>query len=1090
MSTYYKSLVKKLKELFQMDQADLDFGIYRVMNAKRDEIDKFLNEDLLPTVRSTLTAAGKSQELVKELDAAIKNAQELGVDPDSVPKVKKLKELVGNENDFESHEEEIFSNLVTFFGRYYDGGDFLSLRRYKKETFSPLPMNGEESKFHWANADQYYIKSAENFTSYAFVVEDDEEQHRIQFELGDATTEQNNVKSTSGRNRMFVLDQNKPFSVRNGDLGQELVLHFQYQSDTKKRKQKDINQAAVKFIQGLDKTDKLVQQIESWDRWKARLLTLMPTEKNPKRTTFERFLTDYTAKNTFDYFIHKDLKGFLSRELDFYIKNELFHSDDVIPDDVDNLEKQIIVNEVALKKTIAFKKIAQKVIAFLAQIEDFQKRIWIKKKFITEANYCVTLDRIPETLYAIIAENEQQHSEWEILFSISEIDGYATPLTVDFLKANPYLIVDTAFFDKEFKEALLQSFDNIDEQIDGVICHSDNYQALRLLKARYLEEAKCVYIDPPYNTDSSSIPYKNNYRHSSWGTMMRDRLEQLYQLLSDDGVIFVSIDKAERTTLEHMLDTTFGAENRVEELIWVMNTNNPQAPNYSTNHEYVLVYAKDKQLVEKDRQMFREPKPGYEEVMELVERLNADFAPVAEIQAEIRNLYNQHKMDYRHEVERQGLNWDDEQSNDPWKGLYNYTNAEYRDSKGKFVEEHLAKEVGAKVWVWQEGDMSMPSTKQADSTRIEGHPNYRFYCPLHPITKKPCPHPKRGWNAPYEAEEGRSFKALDNDKRIAWGKDENKVPRIKRVLHEADTNVGKSIFIDYSDGEKETSALFGQSGVFLAPKHTKFVRRFIAQAQTQNRLVIDCFGGSGSSADAVIKQNRDDKGSRKYILAEMGHHFDTILKPRILKSVYSSDWKHGKPVTRDGISHCLKYLRLESYEDALDNISLEREPRQSSLLDEYPQVREDYVLNYMLDIESKGSLMNLDYFSKPFDIKMKLTRHEQTFTQRLDVIETFNSLLGLRVETMQRVKGIFEVTGRKQNGQQVLILWRDLTETNNDDLDQWFKKQDYNSRDMEFDLIYVNGDNNLPSLRHGDETWKVQLIEETFYTLMFNDNDL
>ncbi|HEB0853245.1 site-specific DNA-methyltransferase [Citrobacter werkmanii] len=1090
MSTNYNSLVEKLKELFQMDQADLDFGIYRVMNAKRDEIDKFLNEDLLPTVRSTLTAAGKSQELLKELNAAIKNAQELGVDPDSVPKVKKLKDLVGSENDIESHEEEIFSNLVTFFGRYYDGGDFLSLRRYKKETFSPLPMNGEESKFHWANADQYYIKSAENFTSYAFVVEYGEEQHRIQFELGDATTEQNNVKSTADRNRMFMLDQNKPFSVRKGELGHELVLHFQYQSDAKKRKQKDINLAAVKYIQGVDSSDKQVQQIENWDQWKARLLALMPTEQNPKRTTFERYLTDYTAKNTFDYFIHKDLKGFLSRELDFYIKNELFHSDDAIPDDVDNLEQQIIVNEVVLKKTIAFKKIAQKVIAFLAQVEDFQKRIWLKKKFVTEVNYCVTLDRVPETLYAIIAENEQQHSEWEMLFIISEIEGYATPLNVDFLKANPYLIIDTAFFDKSFKETLLQSFDNIDEQIDGVICHSDNYQALRLLKARYLEEAKCVYIDPPYNTDSSSIPYKNNYRHSSWGTMMRDRLEQLYQLLSDDGVIFVSIDKAERTTLEHMLDKTFGAENRVEELIWVMNTNNPQAPNYSTNHEYVLVYAKDKQLVEQDRHMFREPKPGYEEVMELVEKLNEDFAPIAKVEAALRDLYKQHKIEYRQEIESQGLEWEEQKSNDPWKGLFNYNHAEYRNSLGKYLDENEAEAQNAKIWVWREGDMSMPATKQAESTRIKGDKNYRFYLPPHPVTGELCPHPKRGWNAPYEAEEGaRSFKTLAADYRIAWGENENKIPQIKRMLHEAESNVGKSIFIDYSDGEKETSALFGQSGVFLAPKHTKFVRRFIAQAQTQNRLIIDCFGGSGSSADAVIKQNRDDKGSRKYILAEMGHHFDTILKPRILKSVYSSDWKLGKPVSRDGISHCLKYLRLESYEDALDNISLEREPRQSSLLDDYPQIREDYVLNYMLDIESKGSLMNWDYFTKPFDIRMKLTRHEQTFTQSLDVVETFNSLLGLRVETMQRVRGIFEVSGRNQSGQRVLILWRDLTETNNDDLDQWFKKQDYNSRDMEFDLIYVNGDNSLPNLRQSDETWKVQLIEEAFYTLMFNDND-
>lgn len=1095
MSTHYNSLVKKLKELFQMDQADLDFGIYRVMNAKRDEIDKFLNEDLLPTVRSTLTAAGKSQELVKELDAAIKNAQELGVDPDLVPKVKKLKELVGSENDIESHEEEIFSNLVTFFGRYYDGGDFLSLRRYKKETFSPLPMNGEESKFHWANADQYYIKSAENFTSYAFVVEDGEEQHRIQFELGDATTEQNNVKSTAGRNRMFMLDQNKPFSVRKGEQGQELVLHFQYQSDAKKRKQKDINLAAVKFIQGVDSDNKLVQQIENWDQWKARLLALMPTEKNPKRTTFERYLTDYTAKNTFDYFIHKDLKGFLSRELDFYIKNELFHSDDVIPDDVDNLEKQIIVNEVVLKKTIAFKKIAQKVITFLAQVEDFQKRIWLKKKFVTEANYCVTLDRVPEALYATIAENEQQHSEWEMLFSISEIDGYTTPLNVDFLKANPYLIVDTAFFDKAFKEALLQSFDNIDEQIDGVICHSDNYQALRLLKARYSDEVKCVYIDPPYNTDVSSIPYKNNYRHSSWGTLMRDRLKELSHLMSEDSAIFVSIDKAERQMLEHNLDAVFGQENKVEELIWIQNTNDGRSPTYSTNHEYVEVYAKNKPVVEADFNMFREPKPGLEEVMKLVRSLSSSYPSIKNIEASLSKLYSDHKKAYKAEVEQNGFDWEVEKRNDPWKGIYAYQKAEYRDSDGKYVAPEKAKELKANIWVYTESDWTIMSSdsKQSSTTKDPNHKNFRYYEPIHPVTGKPCKLSSRGWKGTQFIDPNypsrNSFESLNNDHRISWGADENKVPRQKRFLHEVETNVCKSVFSDYSDGEKETTALFGLSGMFLAPKHTNFVRRFITQASDKDSVVLDCFGGSGSSADAVIKQNRDDKGSRKYILAEMGHHFDTILKPRILKSVYSSDWKQGKPVSRDGISHCLKYLRLESYEDALDNISLEREPQQSSLLDEYPQVREDYVLNYMLDIESKGSLMNLDYFTKPFDIKMKLTRHEQTFTQSLDVIETFNSLLGLRVETMQRVRGIFEVTGRNQSGQRVLILWRDLTETNNDDLDQWFKKQDYNSRDMKFDLIYVNGDNNLPNLRQGDETWKVQLIEEVFYTLMFNDSD-
>ncbi|MDC9727751.1 MAG: hypothetical protein PSN04_00285, partial [Methyloprofundus sp.] len=98
--------------------------------------------------------------------------------------------------------------------------------------------------------------------------------------------------------------------------------------------------------------------------------------------------------------------------------------------------------------------------------------------------------------------------------------------------------------------------------------------------------------------------------------------------------------------------------------------------------------------------------------------------------------------------------------------------------------------------------------------------------------------------------------------------------------------------------------------------------------------------------------------------------------------------------------------------------------------------------------------------------------------------------LGLRIKTTRHSKGIVEVTGKNPQDQQVLILWRDCVETDSNALDDWFKKQHYNSRDMEFDLIYVNGDNNLPNLRTGSDTWKVQLIEEIFQTLMFDVKDI
>ena len=875
-----------------------------------------------------------------------------------------------------------------------------------------------------------------------------------------------------------------------------MVIHFNYHSDPKKRSQKEINLGAIKYFDSLDSRSSELAIIEGWDAWKQSLMKLNATEKNTKRTVFEKYLTDYTAKNTFDYFVHKDLAGFLKRELDFYIKNEMLLTADIVPDTIDSLELQLITNEAKLKKVIAFKQIANKVIQFIAQLEEFQKKLWLKKKLVSEVNYCVTLDKVPKDLYADICSNVRQHEEWLSLFLIDELEDYSKPLTESFLSKNCFLMLDTALYSESFKESLLQNFDDIDSELSGVISHSDNYQALRLLKNRYREQVKCVYIDPPYNTDVSSIPYKNNYRHSSWGTMMRDRIGEIANFMSEDSAIFVSIDKTERTMLEHNLDSVFGKENRVEELIWIQNTNDGRSPTYSTNHEYVEVYSKKKAAVEADFNMFREPKPGLEEVMHLVKQLNKKYAPLAEVQEAIRSLYSEHKKQFKVSADTQGLLWETEKRNDPWKGIYNYNKAEYRNDDGKLVAEKCAKELGARLWIWREDNISLMAaeSKQSATIRDSAHYNFRFYVPKHPLTGGECSVPKGGWkytqfdnpNYPHR----KSLNSLTLDDRISFGQTHERVPQLKRFLHEVETNVCKSVFTDYSDGEKETMALFGKSGMFLAPKHTNFVRRFITQASDTDSYILDCFGGSGSSAGAVIQQNRDDGGSRKYILVEMGHHFDTILKPRLLKTVYSREWKDGRPVSRDGISHVLKYIRLESYEDALDNISLNRSSSQIKLIESNPEFREQYMLNYMLDIEAQGSLLNLDNFVDPFSVCIKITRNEESFKQLVNLVETFNLLLGLHVRTMRRLNGVYEITGRNQDGTSVLILWRNVSEIDSEALDTWFRKQSYNSRDIEFDLIYVNGDNNLPNLRTDDEGWKVQLIEEAFHMLMFDVKDV
>src|SRR5438128_6883429 len=324
----------------------------------------------------------------------------------------------------------------------------------------------------------------------------------------------------------------------------------------------------------------------------------------------------WTAWNFVGHLRRRDLGGFLRRELDFFIKNEIVHLDDLSSETAPRVEQY-------LAKVKAIRHIAHKLIDFLAQIENFEKKLWLKRKFVTETNYCVTVDRIPKVLHPALVANKAQVEEW---FDVLKIGNLPTDtfgdqitrdtLTHDALSKLPSLVVDTRHFDQGFRYLLLSSFDNLDDKTDGVLLQGDNAHALRLLARTFKERVRCVYIDPPYNRGGDDFNYKDNYPHSSWLTMIRERLAVAHPLLMENGVIFTSIDENERGDLEHALSDIFGRNNRVEELIWVQNTTHSQSPRYSTNHEYVEVFAKNKLATMQETGMYREPKPGYVELQD------------------------------------------------------------------------------------------------------------------------------------------------------------------------------------------------------------------------------------------------------------------------------------------------------------------------------------------------------------------------------------------------------------------------------------------------------------------------------------------
>jgi len=1003
MSTQYQKLSDLLKQLFQSDQADLDFGIYRIINQRRAEINKFLDEDLLPQVQAAFSKfqSADTKVLEAELQKATEDAEALGVVPDSAPKVQKIRERMATYSvDVNDLENQVYSALYNFFRRYYDEGDFISQRRYKEGVYA-IPYEGEEVKLYWANHDQYYIKTSEYFRDYSFKLPWGKRAH---FKLVEADTEKDNRKEIDDNKRRFVLAE-EPLAWQDG----EVVIRFEFRPE--KAKQSNCNEHTLETIFGWRKN--LTEQIQ-----KDALTELAhpaPTEGNPDRTLLEKHLEGYTRRNTQDYFIHKDLGKFLRRELDFYIKNEVMHLDNIENESAPWVEEY-------LSKIKVIRQIAHKIIDFLAQIEDFQKKLWLKKKFVVETHYCITLDRIPEELYPEIAANDAQREEWVRLFTINKIKKdlvtaeYSDPLTVEFLKANPFLVLDTKFFDQGFKYKVLASTKNINQAWDGLLVHGENFQALNLLKGHYEQSVKLIYADPPYNAPGTSeILYKNNFLHSSWLTLMDNRLEIASTLLSNRGTSVIAIDENEFENLVKLIKYRF-INYLVQVIAIVHNPSGIQGENFSVSNDFAI---------------FAHP-----DIRGIIGR------EIRENNADIRN---------------------------------------FRDVTGDSSLRNSAKTCFYPIFV-KEGKIVGFGEVLDDGKHPEevNEVNNEGIIAVYPIDPQGV---ERKWRFSRDTVENIE------DQLFAHYISHRDVWDIKRKKNEFrfKTVWSDSKYSSNNHGTQVLNNILGK-GKFNYPKSIYTMMDTIRAGLSEEvgGTVIDYFAGSGTTGHAVINLNREDKGNRKYVLIEMGQYFNTATKPRIQKVIYSKDWNNGKPVSRKGSSHAFKYLRLESYEDTLNNVKLKRpDAAQSALLDE-TAFSEDYLLHYMLDFESQGSLLDLKRFDTPFNYQLEIASSTvgETEATPVDLVETFNYLLGLHVQSIRKIEDAVVVRGTTRDEKQILIIWRTVSEMDSDLLNDFFETH-LAGETQEITDIYVNGDNNLANIRPDDQHWTVHLTEESFHRLMF-----
>lgn len=360
---------------------------------------------------------------------------------------------------------------------------------------------------------------------------------------------------------------------------------------------------------------------------------------------------------------------------------------------------------------------------------------------------------------------------------------------------------------------------------DNLLIKGNNLIALHSLKKVYKGKIKLIYIDPPYNTGKDSFSYNDSFNHSTWLTFMKNRLEVAYELLKEDGVLFISIDINEQAYLKVLCDEIFSRENFVGEIIWETATdNNPTQ--ISIEHEYVLCYAKNKNILPKWKITSDKAQHIINKYTELKHEFGKDNKS---IEKSLRAWIN--AMKKSNDVDLSGI------------AHYNYV-----DEKGVFYPGNSA------------------------NTKPGG---YNFDI-VHPVSKQICKKPENGYRWPIE-----TFIEADKNGEVLWPDDENGIPKIKKRIETA-TELLKGYF--YEDNRKSTKALTKIMGrkVFENPKSINLLKKIVKFATDDNDVILDFFAGSGSTAEAINEVNRELDSNRKFILIEQMDYIKEVTLERIL----------------------------------------------------------------------------------------------------------------------------------------------------------------------------------------------------------------
>ncbi|MBU4259608.1 MAG: site-specific DNA-methyltransferase [Proteobacteria bacterium] len=696
--------------------------------------------------------------------------------------------------------EELFDKLYSFFNRYFteSGSIYFDKTPFHNNIYEKVYTDEKDVILFWKTQMLYYVKTDRIFRSMPVEFEG------LKFYFDAKNIE--NKKANEKRSLVFELRQ-----VREDGT---IVFTVAYSEKGRKTKTDEI-------LKALKKKGVAINEEE-----------------------LEKALKIFGKQSEVDFFINKNAKAFLQEQFKLWSYQYFWEGAKEWSGDR--------VNQLQILKDIAFK-----VIDFISQFEDELVKIWNKPKFVRNSNYVITLDKITDKnlIEKILKHSgiKEQIKEWR---ELGIVDDKFKVKDISENKKYAHLPIDTKYF-KDLELEILALFDDLDNQLDGWLIKSENYQALNTILPKFKERVKCIHIDPPYNTETSGFLYVNTYQHSSWLTMMENRIRNGFELISRDGSFLCHIDENEYEHLQ-LLFKQFSVAN-AGTVVWDKRNPMNAGRGVATQHEYIIWRS-------------RQETPIY--------LRNDSILLVLKAAEEI--------------VQKHGSVTEKAQ-----KEYAAWVNGNSELTGGEKAYRFLDKEERVYRAV----------SLRAPEPRIDP----KFHKPLiHPVTGKPCPVPPNGFSRTPE-----TLQRMVKRGEIIFGADETIQPNQKMFLTKESRRQISSVIQDARKGKADLDPL-GLDFPYCHPV-SLYGKLIGAASASTDDIVLDFFAGSGTTAHAVINSNREDSKKRKYILVEMGNYFISTIIPRVKKVIFSDNWKNGKAYEGKGISHFIKYYELEQYEEALAN---------------------------------------------------------------------------------------------------------------------------------------------------------------------------